>query len=65
MSTLSTLEILQGDRTVLTKILYERQTAATETFPLGVRILWTLYVQLLVDTLTTLNSLITALTPKP
>jgi len=59
------LESLQRDRAVLTEILTARRAVTTVTLPVGVRLVWQIYLTILEDALTTLNSLITFLTPKP
>jgi hypothetical protein len=58
------LESLQHDHVLLMELLESRRTVTTETLPAGLRILWTIYLTILEDAVTTLNSLISYLSPK-
>ena len=59
------LDSLQQDHVVLTEILQARRGVSMETLSIGMRILWGVYLAILEDALTTLNSLINYLTPDP
>jgi len=52
------LDSLQQDHVVLTEILQARRAVSVETLSVGMRILWQVYLTILEDALTTLNSLI-------
>jgi len=52
------LEDLQADHSTLATILRSRQAASTDEMSVGVRVLWTIYLQMLEDALKTLDSLI-------
>jgi hypothetical protein len=52
------LDHLQADHSTLASILRSRQAISTDGMSMGVRVLWTIYLQLLEDALKTLDSLI-------
>ena len=52
------LDDLQTDHSTLATILRSRRAASTEGMSMGVRVLWTIYLQTLEDALKTLDSLI-------
>jgi len=52
------LNNLQADHSTLASILGSRRAASTDGMSMGVRVLWTIYLQLLEDALKTLDSLI-------
>jgi hypothetical protein len=62
---MSTLELLQQDHALLSDLLEARRSVPTETMRTIERIAWDMYLTLLQDTLSTLDSLIEHLTPKP
>jgi hypothetical protein len=59
------LDSLQRDRIILTGILEARRGVSTETLSIGMRLLWGIYLNILEDALSTLNSLIQYLTRDP
>lgn len=59
------LDSLQRDHAALTEILQARRSVSTETLSVGMRLLWGIYLAILKDALTTLDSLIQSLTPEP
>jgi hypothetical protein len=52
------IEDLQADHSTLAIILRARRAVPMEGMPMGVRVLWTIYLQILEDALKTLDSLI-------
>ena len=62
---MSTLELLQQDHALLNDLLEARRSVPTETMRTIERIAWDMYLTLLQDALSTLDSLIEHLTPKP
>lgn len=62
---MSTLEFLQQDHALLNDLLEARRSVPTETMRTIERIAWDMYLTLLQDALSTLDSLIEHLTPKP
>jgi len=58
------LEAIQQDRVLLTKILLARRGVTVETLPIGARIAWRIYINILEDALSILNSLIDHLSPR-
>jgi len=61
---MSTLEFLQQDRALLSDLLDARRSVSIETMKTIERIAWDMYLTLLQDALSTLDSLIEHLTPK-
>jgi len=59
------LDSLQRDHATLTQILQARRGVSMETLSVGMRILWQVYLTILEDALTTLNSLINFLARDP
>ena len=57
------LDSLQQDHVALTEILAARRAVTTVTLPVGVRLVWGIYLAILEDALSTLASLISFLTP--
>lgn len=49
---------LQADHSTLATILRSRRAASIDEMSVGVRVLWTIYLQMLEDALKTLDSLI-------
>jgi hypothetical protein len=58
------LEDLQHDHAVLTEILTARRTVTAVTLPVGMRLVWQIYIMILEDALKTLNSMIDYLEDK-
>lgn len=58
------LDSLRQDHATLAQILEARRTVTTVTLPVGVQLLWKIYLTILEDAVTTLNSLINYLSPK-
>jgi len=52
------LDSLQQDHATLSQLLHARRAVTMETLPIGMRILFGIYLTILEDALTTLNSLI-------
>jgi len=52
------LDDLQADHSTLATILRSRRAASTDGMSVGLRVLWTIYLQILEDALRTLDSLI-------
>lgn len=52
------LDDLQADHSTLASILRSRRAVATDGMSVGIRVLWTIYLQILEDALKTLDSLI-------
>ena len=61
---MSTLETLKQDRALLNDLLNARRAVSTETMRTIERIAWDMYLTILQDALSTLDSLIEHLTPK-
>jgi hypothetical protein len=61
---MSTLEFLQQDRALLSDLLDARRSVSIETMKTIERIAWDMYLTILQDALSTLDSLIEHLTPK-
>ena len=59
---MSLLELVQSDQIAIAQILQDRRAVTTVTLPVGVRLVWTIYLTILEDALTTLGSLISFLT---
>lgn len=59
---MSLLELVQSDQIAIAQILQDRRSVTTVTLPVGVRLVWTIYLTILEDALTTLGSLISFLT---
>ena len=57
-------ESLQQDHATLTQILDARRAVTTVTMPIGVQLLWRVYLTILEDAVTTLSSLINYLGPE-
>jgi len=52
------LDDLQADHSTLATILRSRRATSTDGMSVGLRVLWTIYLQILEDALRTLDSLI-------
>jgi len=52
------LDSLQRDHANLTELLQTHRGVSTETLSVGTRLLWGIYLAILADALTTINSLI-------
>jgi hypothetical protein len=59
---MSLLELVQSDQIAIAQVLQDRRAVTTVTLPVGVRLVWTIYLTILEDALTTLGSLISFLT---
>jgi hypothetical protein len=57
------LDQLLNDHATLTRILEERRAVTAVTLPVGVRLVWGIYLAILEDALSTLSSLISFLAP--
>lgn len=58
------LDSLHHDHAALTEILKSRRAVSMETLSVGTRLLWGIYLVILEDALSILNSLIQYLIPK-
>lgn len=58
------LDVLRQDHAILSELLAARQAVITVTLPVGVQLLWKIYLTILEDAVATLNSLISYLSPK-
>jgi hypothetical protein len=58
------LDTLRQDYTALSELLAARRAVTIVTLPVGVQLLWTIYITILEDAVTTLNSLIHYLSPQ-
>ena len=58
------LDALRQDQATLQQLLTERRSVTTVTLPIGVQLLWKIYLTILEDAVATLNSLINYLPPK-
>lgn len=56
------LDSLLQDHATLTEILHARRAVPIETLPIGMHIVWQIYLSILEDALSTLGSLISFLT---
>ena len=52
------LEALQSDHAILTKILQDRRSVTMETLPVGMRMLWSVYLTILEDGIRILTALL-------
>ena len=59
---MSLLELVHSDQITIAQILQDRRAVTTVTLPVGVRLVWTIYLTILEDALTMLGSLISFLT---
>jgi len=59
------LSQLQADRAALTDILATQRTASAEPMSVGLLLTWRIYIAILEDAITTLDSIITHLTAAP
>jgi hypothetical protein len=57
------LDQLLSDHATLARILQERRAVTAITLPVGLRLVWGIYLTILEDALTTLGTLISFLTP--
>ena len=58
------LDTLRQDHATFAQILEARRAVTTVTLPVGVQMLWKIYITILEDAVSTLNSLITYLGSK-
>jgi len=58
------VDLLRQDHATLTEIFTARRSVSADTLPIGLRMVWQIYLTILEDALKTLDSLIQSLDPK-